>query len=42
MIEITYIIIGFTAIMSLIAWSNPKLMQQWIFIPYQISQKNQW
>jgi membrane associated rhomboid family serine protease len=42
MIEITYIIIGVTALMSLLAWSNPNLMQKWIFSPYQISQKNEW
>lgn len=42
MIEITYIIIGVTAISSLLAWSNPNLLQSWIFSPYQIAQKNQW
>lgn len=42
MIEITYIIIGFTALVSLLAWSNPNLMQKWIFSPYQISKKNEW
>lgn len=42
MIEITYIIIGVTALTSLLAWSNPNLMQKWIFSPYHISQKNEW
>jgi membrane associated rhomboid family serine protease len=42
MIEITYIIIGVTAILSLLAWSNPNLLQSWIFSPYQIAKKNQW
>ncbi|GAB4131918.1 MAG: rhomboid family intramembrane serine protease [Raineya sp.] len=42
MIETTYVIIGFTALTSLLAWSSPKMMQNWIFSPYQIAKKNQW
>jgi membrane associated rhomboid family serine protease len=42
MIETTYIIIGVTALTSLLAWSNPNLMQKWIFSPYQIARKNEW
>ncbi|MDX1904813.1 MAG: rhomboid family intramembrane serine protease [Thermonemataceae bacterium] len=42
MIEITYIIIGATVVTSLLAWQQPKLLNQWIFYPYAIRKNKEW
>jgi membrane associated rhomboid family serine protease len=42
MVSITYILIGVTVIISLMAWSQPKLMGSWVFSPYHIHKQNQW
>lgn len=35
-ISITFIIIGITVVVSMLAWNKPELMQRWIFNPYRI------
>ena len=35
-ISITFIIIGITVVVSLLAWNKPELMQRWIFNPHRI------
>ncbi|MCS6794895.1 MAG: rhomboid family intramembrane serine protease [Raineya sp.] len=42
MLLVTYIIIGITVVLSFVAWSNPNIMQKWIFNPYTISKRNEW
>jgi membrane associated rhomboid family serine protease len=42
MIETTVIIIAITIFISFTAWSQPNLMANWIFSPYNISQRKQW
>lgn len=42
MVATTYIIIGFTVLASLLAWSSSNLMQKWIFSPYQIARRHEW
>lgn len=39
---LTYIIIGVTVAISLMAWASPKMMQKWLFNPYLIYSKNEW
>ena len=34
--SITFIIIGITVVVSMLAWNKPELMQRWIFNPYRI------
>ncbi len=35
-ISITFIIIGITVVVSMLAWNKPELMERWIFNPYRI------
>jgi len=39
---ITYILIAITVIASFYAWSNHSIFHQWIFNPYQVSQRKQY
>jgi membrane associated rhomboid family serine protease len=40
--SLTIILIGITALSSIIAFNRPALLDRWMFIPYQIKQRNQW
>lgn len=40
--SITLIIIIVTAVISLMAWNNPALMNRWILNPYQVAQRGQY
>ena len=40
--SITFIIIGITVVVSLLAWNKPELMQRWIFNPYRIQSEGEY
>jgi len=40
--SLTTILIGITALSSIIAFNRPTLLDRWMFIPYRIKQRNQW
>lgn len=40
--SLTTILIGITALSSIIAFNRPALLDRWMFIPYRIKQRNQW
>jgi membrane associated rhomboid family serine protease len=40
--SLTTILIGITALSSIIAFKRPALLDRWMFIPYRIKQRNQW
>ena len=40
--SLTTILIGITALSSIIAFNRPPLLDRWMFIPYRIKQRNQW
>ena len=41
-LSLTTILIGITALSSIIAFNRPALLDRWMFIPYRIKQRNQW
>jgi len=41
-ISLTTVLIGVTVICSILAFSRPRLLERWMFFPYQIKQRNQW
>lgn len=40
--SLTTLLIGVTALSSILALNRPALLDRWMFIPYQIKQRNQW
>ena len=40
--SLTTLLIGITALSSIIAFGKPVLLDRWMFIPYRIKQRNQW
>lgn len=40
--SLTTILIGITALASIVAFNRPALLERWMFIPYRIKQRNQW
>lgn len=41
-LSLTTILIGITALSSIVAFNRPALLDRWMFIPYRIKQRNQW
>ena len=41
-LSLTTILIGITALSSIVAFNRPALLDRWMFIPYLIKQRNQW
>ena len=41
-LSLTTILIGITALSSIIAFNRPALLDRWMFSPYRIKQRNQW
>jgi membrane associated rhomboid family serine protease len=41
-LSLTTILIGITALSSIIAFNRPTLLDRWMFMPYRIKQRNQW
>lgn len=41
-LSLTTILIGITALASIIAFNRPALLDRWMFMPYLIKQRNQW
>ena len=40
--SLTTLLIGVTALSSMLAFNRPSLLDRWMFIPYRIKQQNQW
>ncbi len=40
--SLTTLLIGVTALSSILALNRPSLLDRWMFIPYRIKQRNQW
>lgn len=41
-LTLTTLIIGITAITSILGFSKPELLDRWMFTPYRIKHRNQW
>ena len=41
-LTLTTLIIGITAITSILAFNRPEIMDRWMFMPYRIKNRNQW
>ncbi len=41
-LTLTTLIIGITAITSILGFNRPDLLERWMFIPYRIKNRNQW
>jgi membrane associated rhomboid family serine protease len=41
-LSLTTILMGITALSSIVAFNRPALLNRWMFIPYRIKQRNQW
>ena len=41
-LTLTTLIIGITAITSILAFNRPEMMDRWMFMPYRIKNRSQW
>ena len=41
-LSLTTILIGITAITSILAFNRPEMLDRWMFTPYRIKNRNQW